>query len=182
MSCRSIEVSHLWTSRGELNNNRSIVFSGSFEAGINWRRWNTVDSRNGIAWKRVGIKWTCRFSARHIFLLKNARCVNPTTAELWWSDKTSPFSLAWFNKSCIACPERTPGCTLSGRLGKLLRAHSSSQGRSSSSAIPSRTTVRDTLEVWMGLVKASAPTMVARIAKQNFMVSKTTMLSLKSSN
>jgi hypothetical protein len=34
----------------------------------------------------------------------------------------------------------------------------------------------------MGLVKASAPTMVARIAKQNFMVSKTTMLSLKSSN
>jgi hypothetical protein len=46
-----------------------------------------------------------------------------------------PFSLACCNKSIIAFPLRTPGWILSGRFGKLAKAHSSSQGIPTSSAI-----------------------------------------------
>lgn len=70
----------------------------------------------------------------------------------------------------MAFPERTPGWTLSGRFGKLLRAHSSSQGMSSSSEIFSRVAVRVARGVWIGEVKASAATIVERRANPNFIV------------
>ena len=55
--------------------------------------------------------------------------------ELFRNAMDLPFSLACCNKSIIAFPLRTPGWILSGRFGKLAKAHSSSQGIPTSSAI-----------------------------------------------
>lgn len=49
-----------------------------------------------------------------------------------------PFLFAWSKRSNWACPVKTPGCTLSGMLGNEDMPHSSSHGRSSSSATPLR--------------------------------------------